>query len=92
MPVPCEGATDCGDGVENGHDAERFAASDALAEDTGAHGADDGSDEADKDGDPQGESCEVVDVGELLGGSGDDGGVEAEEKTTKGATRVLRSR
>ena len=36
IPVPGEGAADGGDGVEDGHDAQGFAAADLLAEHAGA--------------------------------------------------------
>ena len=84
IPIPGEGAADRRDEVEDGHDAERFAAADPLAEHAGEHGAEDGADQAKEDGEAEGVGREVKDLGELLGGSGDDSGVEAEQEAAKG--------
>ncbi len=85
VPVPGEGAADGGEGVQDGHDAKGFAAANLLAEDAGGQGAEDGSGETDGDGEAEGPGGEVEDAGELLGGAGDDGGVEAEEQAAERA-------
>ena len=82
-PVPGKGAADRGDGVQDGHNAQGFAAADLLAQLAGDHRTDDCADQAYENGEAQGFRSEVKDFAELLRGARDDGGVEAEEETAQ---------
>jgi len=92
-PTPSEGASECGDEVQDAQQCERASAADGVS---GAAGADRAEDSADE-GAGHREAEEVVAEGELsaegVGGAGDNGGVEAEQQAAqrgnKGATEQI---
>ena len=84
IPIPGDGAAQGGEEIEDGHEAEAVAAAVAIAGESGEDGADHGANECDGDGEAEAERREREGVREIGGGAGDDGGVEAEEKTAEG--------
>ena len=88
-PTPRKGAAERRDDVEDGGDAQRFAAAKPLADGSGAHSSDHGSPESDGDREAQASPKEagggqMEDLRELACCAGNDSGVKAKQQTTEG--------
>ncbi len=69
---------------KNRHDAQRLAAADSLAENSCGHRPDHCANQADKDGQAEGEGSELVDHRQLLGGTGYDSRVKTKQEAAQG--------
>ena len=84
-PVPRKGAAESGNDVAPCQNAQALAPAELVAHDAREHGPDDRSQERDRYGEAQLFRGQAENQAELLGGAGDDSGVEAEEQTAQRA-------
>jgi len=83
VPVGGEGASQRGDEVEDGQAAQAIAAPVEIARDAGRQCSDNRSPEGNGDGEAEAPGRELESVGQRAGGTGDHGGVEAEEQAAE---------
>jgi hypothetical protein len=85
VPIPCEAAADGRYEIEDGGDAEGFAAAEALTDLASGERTDDGADEANSDGKAFFVGRETVEADQGVNGAGDNNSVEAEEQAAERA-------
>jgi hypothetical protein len=84
MPVPGQGAADRGDEIKNGDADQGVTPADPVGRPARRQRPRNGTDQSGGHGEAEPEGIEIVDFPEPLGGSGDHGRVESEEKAAHG--------
>ena len=86
VPIPCEAAADGRYEIEDGGDAEGFAAAEALTDLASGERTDDGADEAYSYGKPLFVGRKTVKADQGVNGARYDNGIEAEEQASERAS------
>src|SRR5882757_1377337 len=82
-PVPCQSAAQGGDDIEHGHGAQTVSPAKSIAGYAGKHGADDRAPKRGGHRHSQSGGREMKRFGKRMGGAGNDGSVEPEQKAAE---------